>query len=295
MKQFATVSFVTLILITPIVFSRIQYYGIDAFVNPEGKTFFKLTLTFLYPQKKFDFKIFAKIEEFNVSSNAGPVKCKIAKGEATLISCEMNLTKQKRTLKIFFTTKDFVKSVDNKYYLSTDLSLNKEINSLFASFKLSEGFLISEKNGTPQIFPKNATILSDGRRIIVNWNFQNVKVDDPIKFEIFYEPVKKIIIPFNQIVLIGVISVVLTFLLIYKKTKKTKELIFSVLDKYERKVLEMISSAGQIKQKKIVQSTNLSKAKVSRIVKKLAERGLIKVERRGRTNILKIVKRKLGL
>ena len=45
-------------------------------------------------------------------------------------------------------------------------------------------------------------------------------------------------------------------------------------------------------QRKIVQETNLSKAKVSRVVKSLVERGVIEVERIGRTNKLKILKKK---
>jgi predicted transcriptional regulator len=293
LKLFATVSFLfTFILLAHTTFSQIQYYGIDAFVGPEGRTQVKLVITFLNPEERIDFKIFGRIENFYASSNAGPVKCDLSKGEASLINCKMNLTHQKRTLEIEFETRDFVKRVNDKYYLNADLSLGQNIDSLFASFKLSEGFLISTKNEISQIFPQEATIVSDGRHIIVNWNLQNVEAEKPIKFEIFYEPIAKGLEVW-QLILVGILAALLTAALIYRRTKKAKEAILSVLDKYERKVLELIASAEQINQKKIVQATNLSKAKVSRIVKKLSEKGLIKVERRGRTNILKIVKKKL--
>jgi uncharacterized membrane protein len=294
-KQFATVSFlIFFLLITNFASAQIQYYGIDGFVNSEGKTFVKLTIVFFKPEKEFELKIFAKIENFNASSNAGPVSCNVIKGEASLISCEMNLTQEKRTLNLNFETNDFVKKIDEKYYLSADLSLGKEISSLFASFKLDEGLLISKKDDSPQIFPANATILSDGRRVIVNWNFQNIEKDRTIKFEIFYETIEKTKFPLLFLVLIfSAIAIVSS--IFYKRIKKARKLIFSVLDEQERKILDMISKSEQINQKKIVQTMNLSKAKVSRIVKKLAERGLIKVERRGRTNILRIVKKRIEI
>jgi uncharacterized membrane protein len=53
----------------------------------------------------------------------------------------------------------------------------------------------------------------------------------------------------------------------------------------------IIASGGTVNQRKVVQETNLSKAKVSRVVKSLEERGLIEVERLGRTNKLKARKK----
>jgi uncharacterized membrane protein len=73
-------------------------------------------------------------------------------------------------------------------------------------------------------------------------------------------------------------------------------LVLSVLDDFERKVLDVIVNAGgTVNQKKVVQETNLSKAKVSRVVQDLVKRGLIQAERLGRTNKLKLVKKKLGI
>ena len=295
-KLFQIVSFlIALFSLINFASAQIQYYGIDSFIASNGKVSTKLTITFFQPERRFELKVFAKIENFNASSNAGPVNCEVKAGEASLIVCEMNLTQEKRTLELSFKTSDFVKRLDAQNYLSADLSLGQEIFSLFASFTLDEGLLISKKNDVPQIFPENATILSDGRRVIVNWNFQNVPKDKIVKFEIFYETIEKTKFPVFQAVLAFLLIAAVISSLFYKRMKKARQLIFSVLDEQERKILEMVSKAEQINQKKIVQAMNLSKAKVSRIVKKLAERGLIKVERRGRTNILRIVKKRIEI
>ena len=82
---------------------------------------------------------------------------------------------------------------------------------------------------------------------------------------------------------------------IFKRIKKPAEVIISVLDDYEKRVINIINAAGgEVNQRKVVQETNLSKAKVSRVVKNLQNRGLITVERIGRTNKLKLAKKKFG-
>jgi uncharacterized membrane protein len=78
--------------------------------------------------------------------------------------------------------------------------------------------------------------------------------------------------------------------------RKPQKFILSVLDDYERKIMDLIiASEGVTDQKKIVKDTNLSKAKVSRVVKSLVERGLIEVERIGRRNKLKLIKKKFSI
>jgi uncharacterized membrane protein len=67
------------------------------------------------------------------------------------------------------------------------------------------------------------------------------------------------------------------------------------MDDYEKNIISSIEKAGgKINQKKIAVDTNLSKAKVSRVVHKLLERGIVEVERRGRTNIVSLSKKKFG-
>jgi uncharacterized membrane protein len=90
-----------------------------------------------------------------------------------------------------------------------------------------------------------------------------------------------------------IVALFISTFLYFRFLRKPEKIILSVLDEFERKVFDVIKEAGEINQKKVAQLTNLSKAKVSRVVKSLAERGLIEVERLGRTNKLKIVKKKL--
>jgi uncharacterized membrane protein len=141
-------------------------------------------------------------------------------------------------------------------------------------------------------FPDNATKISDGRSIIIIWKLDNVN-NQPLVFQTLYEPVIK---PssFLWYFIGGTVIASAAAFFIIRRIRKPEEVIFSVLDDYEKNIMKAISQAGgEINQRKVVQETNLSKAKVSRVVKTLAERGLIEIKRSGRTNKLKMVKKKI--
>ncbi|MEM5836535.1 MAG: MarR family transcriptional regulator [Candidatus Aenigmatarchaeota archaeon] len=298
MKILALVSFLfTLLLFSSIGFAQVQYYGIDVILNEEGKAKVKLTITFPKPEESFEFSLIGRIEKFNASSLGVPLDCSLSSGAVSNFKCKLNLTQERRTIEFNFETLDFVKAFDEKNYVfDAELGLKMDVESVFVSVKLPEGFsLVGEEVKERLSFPKNVTILSDGRHHIITWKLLNVSSAQELKFRIIYEKIKTE--KFSQVFFYsGILIVLATFISIFvyfKFLKKPEKIILSVLDEFERKVMDAIVAAGgDVSQKKIVQATNLSKAKVSRVVKSLAERGLIEVEKLGRTNRLKIVKKK---
>lgn len=297
MKLFATVSFLfALILFTGTAIAQISTYGIDVILDDTGKSFVELSLMFTEPVNDFKFIVFAKIENFNITSTDGPAFCNLTVGEISSVDCDLQLTPENKAVEIYFETNDFIKTLDNRFYFNGDFTLNKNISEVFTSVRLSEGLVLPEEEIEKIIFPTEGLITSDGRRIIVVWRYNNVTENQPLKFQVIYELTEIIptgITPSWQYILIGVGAVIITAIFIIYRIRKPKEVILSVLSDYERKVIEIITAAGgEVKQKRIVQETNLSKAKVSRLIKSLVERGLIEAQRVGRTNKLKLVKKK---
>ncbi len=298
MKLFQIVSvligIVSVLFVLPSAFAIIQFYGADTDLSDNGDASIKLIITFQDPVKEFQLAIFGVIRDFSASSNSGPVNCETEVGAASIISCQMNLTQEKRSLELRFKTNDFVKRIDSKSLFSLDLSLSQTIDLATSSVKLPEGYALTNTSQIPAILPPADTIVSDGRRIIINWVFSNLTTDQPFKFQTLYEPVK------NEFPMLLLISGLLSFatlggtgLFFYRRLKKPKEVILSVLDDYEKKIIELITVAGgEVNQRKIVIESNLSKAKVSRVVKRLQERGLLEVTRLGRTNKLKLSQKK---
>jgi len=293
----------TLMLILPAAayaYSGINFYKIDVDVDENNLASVGMVITFKEPEKRFSFDIIGRIEGLEATSNAGPVDCVIDVSGISSIKCDMNLTEVHKEVVIKFKTNDFVRSLDNKLYLSADLTPRRDVDGIYATFKLPQGSFLVEENITSSIFsyPENATAHLAGGRILIIWDLSGIKSDEQLKFEMLYEQIKTppwFQLRMRHFILFGsAFAVVLGFIVI-RYFRKSEKLILSVLDEYERQIMNIITNEGEIKQRKIVKLTNLSKAKVSRVIKSLAERGLIEVERMGRTNRIRLLKKKLKL
>ena len=298
MKKITIFSFIlTFLWFIPITFAQIQFYGIQINPDENGECDVKLVITFEKPEKILSFDIIGRIENLTAFSSSGPINCNVEVKGISSVTCEFNLTEKKRTVELSFKTRDFIRTLDSKYFFATDLSLNKNISSVSVSLKLPEGMVLAGENITESkiSFPENATAVSDGRRIIIFWKLSNIKATQPLRFQVLYE---RIISPptirTSHIIILGLVIASVLGVFYVKYFRKPEKVVLSVLDEYERKVMNsIIASGGETTQKKVVRETNLSKAKVSRVVKDLVSRGLIEVERIGRTNRLKLVKKKL--
>lgn len=71
-----------------------------------------------------------------------------------------------------------------------------------------------------------------------------------------------------------------------EKKKPKKEIDTSKLTKEEKQILELIIQNKTIFQADIIDKTNFSKAKVTRIIDRLEGNGLVERKRRGMTNII---------
>lgn len=299
MKLLTFISFlIAFIFFTVSALAQVQYYGIDAQINDKGTSLVNLTITFAKPEKKFESTIIGRIRNFQARDIDGPIGCNLDVSGISKIDCNLTLTEEKRTIEMSFETDDFVKSLENKFFFSNDFSLNKNISNAHILIKLAEGFAISEPSKTIS-FLENITTISDGRRIILAWRLSNIEIDDKLRLEFLYERLPTFL-PFafrlRYVIAFGAaVAGVLGFIWL-RYFRKPEKLILSVLDEFERRVIDVIvANNGVVNQRKVVQETNLSKAKISRVVKSLVERGLIEAERTGRTNKLKLVKKKFSL
>ncbi|MBI2084017.1 MAG: winged helix-turn-helix transcriptional regulator [Candidatus Aenigmarchaeota archaeon] len=297
MKLFQIVSIlaviVSLSVLVPSAYAAIQFYGVESDLGSDGKAAIKLTITFDHPVKSFQLTVLGKVNNLKPSSNAGPVGCVLVTGEASIINCQMNLTEEKRTLELLFETNDLVKAVDGKNLFNLDLSLSEDINQASALVKIPEGYALATTDLILSVSPPATNIISDGRRIIATWSMENITSAQSFKFQVLYEPVEKFPVALVSTGIIGFLAVSGLAFYFFRRMRRPEEVILSVLDDFEKQVLQVITNAGgETHQKKVVHETNLSKAKVSRVIKRLQDRGLVHVVRLGRTNKLKLAKEK---
>jgi hypothetical protein len=308
-ESFQIVSVVTVFIIASTLISPhpvsakngdIQFYRIDVDIDENNMANVDMVITFKYPERRFSFDVIGRVENFQATSNAGPVDCDVDVSGTSTINCNMNLTAARKEMEINFETTDFVKILDNKHYLSADMSPDADVDGVSATFKLPKGFLLVGEDIDSSIlsYSENASAHIVGGRILIVWDLSNTQSDEQLKFDILYEQVKKpawFELRMRHFLLFGAAFAVVVGFVFIRHLRKSETLVLSVLDDYERQIMNIITKEGDIKQRKIVRLTNLSKAKVSRVVKSLAERGLIEVERIGRTNRIRLSKKRFEL
>ncbi len=175
---------------------------------------------------------------------------------------------------------------DGQYQYRYSIKIPLYVKKLYALVKIPEGMGLLKTQENP-FSPADADVASDGRRPILKWSRDPLSADSSFDVSVAYESLG---IVYNDIRMEYVIAlfaiIVVGFLGYGLYTKKAQvRLILPLMKKDEKIVLESVLKHGQgVNQKIIVKETNYSKAKVSKVLSSLKERGVVKLERAGRTN-----------
>jgi len=188
-----------------------------------------------------------------------------------------------KTLKIEYVTSSFIEKA-TKNYFTADFKLPYQAENLSVSLILPESSVL--KNAYP--FPE---LTSDGRHIILKWGVSQKK-DFPV-FVIYTE--KKESWPWLIIISIAIMAVLFAIFRKRKpkaktgaRQKKMKKVEIHLLES-ESAVMNALNQAkGELWQKQIQLKTGFSKAKLSRVIRNLEARGLVKRIPLGNTNKIKL-------
>ncbi len=159
------------------------------------------------------------------------------------------------------------------------------------TLKLPVGYIIpreKDKDESFYISPKPKDVYSDGQRIILNWEQPGQELSiSAVARQVIGPPLGWMAATALSFILAAAISI--WFVLGKPKTikqkpvKKKLPIIPSLIDK-EQQVVNFLKETGEVWQKQIQQATGFSKAKVSRIVRNLEERGVVTKTIYGNTN-----------
>ncbi|HLC50902.1 MAG TPA: hypothetical protein VJH90_00830 [archaeon] len=173
---------------------------------------------------------------------------------------------------------------DGQFQYRYSIKVPLYVKKLYALVKIPEGMgLLNQEN---PFFPADANVASDGRRPILKWSRDSLPADSSFDVSVAYESLG-IYSQFRMEYVIALFAIIaIAFLGYGLYTKKAQvKLILPLMKKDEKIVLESILKHGQgVNQKSVVKETNYSKAKVSKVLNSLQERGIVKLERSGRTN-----------
>jgi len=186
-----------------------------------------------------------------------------------------------------------------KYYLTRKIEAPIEVDVLKLMLALDEGFVFREA------YPAPDKIESDGQRIIMRWEFKNLQKSESMPIFVISESVKASSLWWVIIILVLISLIIWLWLRKQKKTivkvkakvkekrgKAKAEKVEEFLLENEKKVVQELEKEPrkELWQKQIQLRTGLSKVKLSRILKNLEARGLIKKINFGKTNKISLKK-----
>jgi len=251
---------------------------------------FFMFLHFASAQEINNFQIEAKIENsksivsYQIETDLQQISLNLP-ADTQIISSSLSYTLKDNIL----TTDIENKSLDLEYVTSKFIENNKYFT---ADFKIPETknltvrLILPESSTLDKAYP-TADLTSDGKHIILEWQVQNTK-----SFPVF--------ISYNEkgnsllwalIVFVIVIAIAAFFLIKRKptpkiKTKPVKEL--HLLESESAVIKALKEAKGELWQKQIQLKTNFSKAKLSRVIRNLEARNLVKRIPLGNTNKIKL-------
>lgn len=187
----------------------------------------------------------------------------------------LSITSRGPAFSAAFTTDRLVFQSGPVRHLFTELTFDKPVARMHATVRLPAGYgLYSE-----QYKPDNATLRSDGKRIILEWEKPG---DEPMLFSVtFIESQSGNLWLAAALLVLGVS--VLGYL--HLRSKAEREFLRGFrID--EKRVVAYLQEKRVALQSDVQKEFHFSRSKTMRIVMELEAKGLVRKERRGRTNRL---------
>lgn len=262
-------------------------------LNDDGTSDWTIKLVYPQPVKISDIFILAEISNVRVTVGEGEISCSVKpQSLGTSVICN-NVNSNEITYE--FKAYNLISKKNGINVFSYSFPMPNIVEKFILTVKLPMGAALVEKSRLEQLGltpfkPEGGHEGSDGRRILVNWEFDKPELGKSIEVSVIYEKPGFIAQIISNIVIVALITAIIVGIGgFYLYRKRDVERVLPILDKPEREVMKIIMREKKnVNQKKIVKELGYSKAKVSRIIKSLEQRGLIKVERRGRTNIINL-------
>ncbi len=202
-----------------------------------------------------------------------------------------NLTPGIHNVRVKYATSYPIAEVgENTLFRYTD-RLPYQADSQQVTLTLPVGYIIPREKGKDESFyisPKPAEVYSDGQRVILNWEQKGQEL--PISVlarKVIGPPLGWIATTASSALVAAVLAVwfVLGQRRVQKqKPSKKKKVVIPALMDNEQRIVEFLKQNGEVWQKQILGATGFSKAKVSRLIRNLEQRGVITKTIYGNTN-----------
>jgi hypothetical protein len=303
MKQLYVLAFLTFVtlacLSVPTKAIGLEYYGIQDLIRGDLTTETTIGLQFESPISNLDFNLDFNVFNLTTKANFDSADCTVLNSDdKSSISCNfVGMTEENNFLTLNFESSGRVSKTEDGYRFISNYDISVHVNESFVIIKLPENSVLMREVANESYSPGYGKTGSDGKHITVHWEKNDLMSGDSLEFSILYTmPFGGSLFNILIVSMTGVVLIVMTGLAVYirrgghSEPSTTKEdVVSSVLTSDEKTIVDILkNNEGNVMQRIIVRDTVFSKAKVSRLVKSLSERGILEIEPMGRTNKIKL-------
>ncbi len=262
----------------------LDYYGIETVVDSSLVVHTTATLIFDRPINHLDYNLDFNILNLSADSASGTAMCSFENiGSGSQISCDFyGMTEEDTTIKLRFSTRNAVKRIEDDYEFRTTYPISMQTKRIYSIIKLPPKGVLAGEVTNESYFPPDGKVLTDGKHMIVSWEKTNLSVDDSLSFSVLFEIAGGggLMWDISIIALTSMVVIVMVIVAIYMRRGSApgeKEVkVLPLLNKDEKRIVDIVAKeGGEARQRLLVKESDFSKAKVSRLVKNLKERGVV--------------------
>ncbi|MCX6819059.1 MAG: hypothetical protein NT129_03615 [Candidatus Aenigmarchaeota archaeon] len=282
-----------LLLVPSVHAANLDNWNIEISLNDDRTSEWIVTLVYDDNITRNDYFVLTdRITGLEVITDGNFIDCQVSRqGLGTSILCD-NI--RAHEIQYSFRVHGLIESNENLEIFKYRFSLTQRPGNFSISVKLPLGAGLVEDSklidtGLKKFEPEWGKEGSDGRRIFFEWKNEDPKLGEAINVSIVYEQVAGLSYLVYFAVIFVITAVSLLYLLMFRR--RNIKSILPVLTDGERKVMEiLLREKKDVDQRKIVNETDFSKAKVSRIIQNLVNSKLIEKIHKGRNNLIKLKK-----
>lgn len=272
--------------------SKITFLGAEVQLGDAAHTTLTVTFDQNSSARAFSLPLFYDIQNLKSDANFESFSCSVQKKAfGSQIDCDISPTPEKRMLTLEFDSFDLIKKADSQFLYKQEFHVPLETQSLSFKVMLPEGMFLASGGAFQQYLPADGERGSDGRKIFITWRRENLTAGDSFDTQVSYEALadnSQVMALFTGgLLLLGavIVALVIGFWFFFKRFRKDIKIVMPVLKSDEKIIMELLlKTKGFSNQKLLVRESNYSKAKVSKILSSLQERGIVRLERVGRGN-----------
>ncbi|NIO22890.1 MAG: MarR family transcriptional regulator [Candidatus Aenigmarchaeota archaeon] len=269
---------IVLFLIPSVQPLEISEYNITFDILPDGRVNEQVSMDFRerLNASTLNYVVLGDISDLRISSDMGEIDY-VLERTGNEHNVKFVVPEGTKMIVITFTAKDLVFTRDSIYSFSTNLQPPDSERVKLTAF-LPRGFAIY----SDVVYPGDNEVLTDGERIYLEWILENPE-EIAISFK-YYSMHSDYSLAVFLVMALAIVLTASYLVFHYRKRVRTEFLRGFTED--ERRVLKALSERNVCMQKALEKQFGFSRAKMTRIVKKLEGKGLVERERVGRTNRL---------